>query len=169
MGGVVNVPVAAFLALLAALCTDAPMPLQKGERLVSTRADEEAIKRAVERFWEAFEAKDLDALVSLFTTDAVIMIPGHPAIEGLESIRKHYEPAFSDEWAWNVHMSSDIKKVVITDGWAFCYIHYTGVSKDGEKEIVANSKALRIYRKQPDGEWKLAYDIFNRDSPTQSE
>jgi len=160
----VNVPIAACLALLAALCSAGPISSQVGERPVGTAADEEAIRRAVERFWSAFEAKDLDLLVSLFTTDAVIMIPGHPAIEGLESIRKHYEPAFSGEWAWNVNMSSDIKRVVITDGWAFCYVHYTGVSEVGDKEIAANSKALRIYQQQLDGEWKLAYDIFNRDS-----
>ena len=162
-----NLRVFVYVVLLISsilACTNTNDPSQRAVKLIDKEVDEDAVRKAVESFWTAFEAKDLDALISLFTDDAVLMIPGHPAIEGVDGIREHYTPAFSGDWEWNLKMTPDIRKVIITGDWAICHIHYTGVSKDGDKEITADSKALGIYRRQPNGKWKLAYDIFNRDS-----
>jgi ketosteroid isomerase-like protein len=51
--------------------------------------------------------------------------------------------------------------------WAFsvCGGTYTLIPKDGSPPFVPELKALTIYRRQPDGTWKIHRDCFNSNVP----
>ncbi len=57
----------------------------------------------------------------------------------------------------------------MADGWAFhrgtYTIRLTPVA--GGEVIGENGKVIVIFQKQPDGSWKIAREIWNRDNPPQ--
>jgi uncharacterized protein (TIGR02246 family) len=148
----------ALLALLAgcqSLSAPAPDPVR-----------EEAAIRATDARWlTAAQAHDLERTVSYWTDDVYMMPPGGPAMVGREALR-HYVggafaiPDFSISWVTDhvwVAKSGDVAYAVGTDT-----IRLT--SPDG-KPVVEHNKAVAVWRKEPDGSWKCAVDIWNAADP----
>lgn len=140
----------ALLAALAA-CTGTPDPLR-----------EEAAIRAADAGWlAAAQAHDLAQTVSYWTDDVYMMPPGQPAVVGKEALRRYVagafaSPDFSITWTtqhvW-IAKSGDLAYATGTDT-----IRMT--SPEG-KPLVEHNKAVAVWRKEPDGSWKCAVDIWN--------
>jgi len=102
-----------------------------------------------------------DAYVSMHTEDAVLMIPGMPEVIGSKKIHSFVLDFFQDykfefpEWK--------SEEIVVAGDWAFH--RFSGIAviipKNGDDSIRLDRKYLDIYRKQPNGEWKVARHIFN--------
>jgi ketosteroid isomerase-like protein len=107
-------------------------------------------------------AKDVDAFVSYFATDATIYGPGTPAVTGADNVRKAYaemagSPGFALSW-------TPTKAVVATAG----DLGYTAgnyqMSMGGTSE---KGKYVTTWKKE-NGEWKVVEDIFNADAASAS-
>jgi uncharacterized protein (TIGR02246 family) len=142
------------LLLALAACTSMP-PL-------SDPAREEAAIRATDARWlAAAQSHDLEHTLSFWSDDVYMMPPGGPPIVGKEALRSYIAgafsiPDFSISWVTDhvwVAQSGDLAYAVGTDT-----IRMT--SPDG-KPVVEHNKAVAVWRKEPDGSWKCAVDIWN--------
>ncbi|MCK4941914.1 nuclear transport factor 2 family protein [candidate division WOR-3 bacterium] len=132
----------------------------------STREEDMVqIKKFLETAGEAVNQGDVEAEVSRFTEDGIYMWPGAPAIEGQEALREWFERRFAKVEA---HIDSRTEEIVVCGDWAF----ERGTSvvnirqKDSNHFETVRGKYINILRRQPDGSWKIARRIRNRDHPT---
>ncbi len=152
----------AVILLFVALTFSACQPT--AER---TEADVAAIQALTETWSAAFVAGDVAALVALRTDDVVQMPPDAPTAKGKQPLEDFYNGIFgqfSVEATWPVEGTEEI---VVTDGWAFHLSEYIlRISpKAGGEAIEERGKIIVICQRQPDGSWKLAREIWNRNSP----
>ncbi len=146
--------IASVLAVLAGCRSQpgsAPDPLR-----------EEAAIRATDARWlAAAQSHDLERTVSFWSDDVYMMPPGGPAMVGKEALRRYIagafaSPDFSISWVTDhvwVARSGDLAYAVGTDT--------IRLSSPEGKPVVAHNKAVAVWRKELDGSWKCAVDIWN--------
>jgi uncharacterized protein (TIGR02246 family) len=161
-----------MLALGVFVCTgcrrdeplDQPPPTDEAN-MDTRREDVEAIRQLERRAREAAEAKDVDRYVSFYADDAVLFWPGAPMVRGQTAIREFMQaflsmPAFS--------LSFETAEVDVSRAGDLAYSYGTNrvslVGPNG-KRMQDRGKYLTVYRKQPDGTWKVVADIGNSDLP----
>ena len=124
--------------------------------------DVAAIKASTEAFIQAVRSEDVAARAALYTEDAVLMPPNQPMVQGLAAIQTWMEE-FPAPTEFNL-------KAVEIDGrgdLAFVRGTYSmTIAPEGTLEPIQDTgKYVEIRRKQPDGSWLIAVDIFNSDLP----
>jgi uncharacterized protein (TIGR02246 family) len=128
-------------------------------------ADVRSIRELERMAREAAETKDLDRYVSFYADDAVLFWPGAPMVTGRAAIREFMQfflamPAFS--------LSFETAKVEVSRAGDLAFSYGTNkvtlVDPNG-KRMKDRGKYLTVYRKQPDGTWKVVADIGNSDLP----
>lgn len=122
----------------------------------------EAAIRATDAQWlAAAQAHDLERTLSFWSDDVIMMQPGTPTMVGKEAVRRYVAaafaiPGFSITWVtehvW-VAKSGELAYATGSDE-----IHMT--SADG-KPVIEHNKAVAIWRRQADGAWKCAVDVWN--------
>ena len=132
-----------------------------------TEADVAAIQALVQAWGAAVEAGDVAQVVALYTDDIVQMPPDAPANRGKQAIEEYYGGAFelfSVGVTWPVEGTEEI---IVADGWAFHLSEYIlrFTPKAGGEAFEVRGKIIEICQRQPDGSWKFAREIWNRNSP----
>jgi ketosteroid isomerase-like protein len=128
------------------------VPSTEAERLLNRDAEWAAL---------AAEGVDIDRIVSYWSDDAVVFAPGMPPIIGKAALRDYVEnsfriPGFKINWkSSEVHFSPDLKL-------AYMFGENT-VAMDGPNGIPIKTKgrAITIWRREPDGQWRCTVDIWN--------
>ena len=126
---------------------------------------EARVVEEIDRRWiAAFNAGDVDTVVSLYTDDVVVMPPSEPSLHGREAVRQWLEAFFENHTARQSLINDEV--VVIGD-WAWMRGHFTLVieRRDAPGEVRHEGKHLVIWRRQEDGSWMAARDIWNLDAP----
>ncbi len=145
------------LALLASSCTQ-PTP--------DTRAADEAVIRAADVAWsKVAEAKQMDEYFSYFLDDAVVLAPNEPILVGKETIRKSQGelfamPGFAVTW--------ELTKVEAARSGDLGYsvgTYELSMNDPKGTPMMDRGKYVAIWKKQADGSWKVAVDMFNSDLP----
>ena len=162
----IRVQPSAVILLFVALTLSACQPA--AER---TEADVAAIQALTEAWGEAVEAGDLAGVVVLYADDIVQIPPDAPANRGKRAVEEFYRPGFelfSIGVTWPVEGTEEI---VVADGWAFHISEYIErfTPKAGGEAFEVRGKIIEICQRQPDGSWKLAREIWNRNSPPDKE
>jgi len=135
---------------------------------VQPSADVAAIQALTEAWGAAAEAGDVAALVALRTDDVVQMPPDAPASRGKQALEDFYRSLFKQfslgGSTWPVKGTEEI---VVADGWAFHLSEYMlRISpKAGGEATEERGKIIVICQQQPDGSWKIAREIWNRNNP----
>jgi ketosteroid isomerase-like protein len=110
---------------------------------------------------QAADAKDAQALVKAFyATSAVLMPPGHPAVEGRASIQRFLQGLID---AGLSSIKLETATVESAGDLAFGRGRYT-LSMSGSDEP-DEGKYVVVYRRQASGQWQAVADIFNSDRP----
>jgi ketosteroid isomerase-like protein len=126
----------------------------------NTYADEEQRRiLAVDRQW-AQSTTDLEKFASYLSADATFYAPGAPAHRGAEAFKRAFSelskvPGFSLTWT--------AEKAEVSNGGDLGYS--TGMYIATFGETTDKGKYVTIWRKQPDGSWKVVEDMFNSDLP----
>jgi ketosteroid isomerase-like protein len=153
---------AVSVALTLSACVQQPAPVP--EREVSTESDVAAFEATVLETWEAWTttvvAGDVDGWIALWDDDGVQMPPNAPAVYGKAAIGE----AFS-----NALLSADFEEftinneeVEVSGDFGFARGTYSFVNAMAEGEPVPfEGKYLTIFKRQPDGSWKVYRDCFN--------
>ena len=109
----------------------------------------------------AFAARDIDRILSFWTDDAVVLAPGLPPIAGKAALREYVEgsfriPGFKINWTSSAASISPDRKLA----YLFGDNTVTMDGPDGQPATIAG-RAITIWRKESDGEWRCAVDIWN--------
>ena len=130
--------------------------------------DEEADKAAIAELREqemaAFSAGDVNTLEKLFTADIKLMPPNDHPVTGTEKLRSWAENMFSMINVQGEYTSSDLTlagDVAIER----LTMSLTMTPVDGGEPITETGKCIHVYKRQADGSWKIAQDIWNMDNP----
>lgn len=112
----------------------------------------------------AINSNNVDTLMDMLTDDIVYQAPGAPEVVGKKAVRQwvaDYFGAYHTEW-----QKTSIGFTVSGD-WAF--ERYTYVSSDTDKKTGAVTadigKGINVYRRGPDGKWRVAIDGWSTDKP----
>ena len=123
---------------------------------------EHLLERDAEWAALAFEALDIDRILSYWSDDAVVFAPDLPPIIGKVALRGYVEnsfriPGFKISWkSSEVHFSPDLKL-------AYMFGENTVVMNGPNgTPIRMNGRAITIWRREPDGQWRCAVDIWNQ-------
>ena len=119
-----------------------------------------AIKKPNEVFGSYIVAQDFDSLIQLYTSDVVIMPPNGPSVHGRDSLRAWFE-----SFPRVTHMEVRVDHVDGQGDLAYVIGSYTmTIHPEGAPgPIEDRGKFIEIRKRQPDGTWPLAADIFNSD------
>jgi ketosteroid isomerase-like protein len=125
------------------------------------------LKRDAEWATAASEGSDLERVLSYWTDDAIVMPPGLPAVIGKAALREYLKasmniPGFSITWtSTDVTFSPDRNLAYM---FSDNLIHMN--APDGTPMKI-DGRAVTIWRKEPDGQWRCAVDIWNSPRATQ--
>src|SRR5262245_4133211 len=125
--------------------------------------DEAEIKRLCRRADAAVSAGDLDGWVSTLTNGVVFLPHGSPKVTGKKAVAAWAKSTFFDPF--KIKLRSSYPGFTVFGSLAFG----TGswrlelTPKSGGDTRRTTGKKMVVFRKQADGSWKLAQEIFNGD------
>jgi uncharacterized protein (TIGR02246 family) len=139
--------------------------MMSGQENTRNEADLLAINRVREAHIASLNQGNVDALVGVFSEDAVQMPPNAPANVGREMIRA-WSKAFLDPL--RAEFAHEVGEIRVAGDWAFERGTYRirVTPKAGGESFQDTGKYITIYQQQPDGAWLLARDIWNSNQPT---
>jgi uncharacterized protein (TIGR02246 family) len=121
--------------------------------------------KADEAKWnQQVKAKDTEGLAGHYADDAFFVAPGAPPADGSTAIRQFFANASTDP-ALEVEATSDKIDVAASGDMAYARGHFTEKYTDRKTGKVMSDKGsyLAIYKKQPDGSWKIVQDVAAAD------
>jgi len=131
--------------------------------------DADAIRNIEDQWIAANKAKDINKVLSIYTSDAVQIEPNKPISVGIEAIRKSWEIYFSDTTYLHNTITQTIDNIEVSAsgdlGYARGTVHYSLKTSNGTVEYV--DKFVDIYKKI-DGDWKCSVGIWNTRKPMES-
>jgi uncharacterized protein (TIGR02246 family) len=127
-----------------------------------TDADRQAIDAQRAAFAAAANANDMAAAAALYAEDATVLPPNGPAVTGrlaIEQLLRSFPPI------------GDMKLTPVDLVGAADFAVARGVFSmnmmpPGAPAAIADTgKFIELWRRQPDGRWLIAWDMFNSDIP----
>jgi ketosteroid isomerase-like protein len=121
-----------------------------------------AIAKFNERYLGAINAGDIATLSSLTTENHMMLAPNRPPIVGKaanDAVNGAAFERFDFDESWTP------AETVVAGDWAYQRGTFTTAATPkagGEKRVVSGAY-LRIYERQPGGEWRMTRDMFNSD------
>jgi uncharacterized protein (TIGR02246 family) len=143
------------LASTLAACTPAPAPPP------DTSADTAAIGQVRSKFESALNMGDVDTLMGLYTSDAVVMEEHQPAMTGHDAIQAYYQGLMSQATP-KITLKAEETKVLgemAYDRGTFTFV--LTPKAEGAPAMTENGKYLVLLQTGTDGTWKLAREIGN--------
>jgi uncharacterized protein (TIGR02246 family) len=128
-------------------------------------ADLAAIRATDSAFASAAEAGDAAGLAGKYLPDAHLMPPNVPAIRGREAVQKFWG-GFTDAYQLRMNVTAD--EIEGRGDLAYARGRYTldaTPKGKGSAPLHDEGKYLEILRRQPDGTWRLAVDMYSSDLP----
>jgi uncharacterized protein (TIGR02246 family) len=128
--------------------------------------EDKASVKAVDEAWaRAAKAGDGQAIAALYVADAVLLPPGEPIVKG-EAAKKYWVD-FGNGYAGPTELNTmtvegggDVATAIGT------YTMTLTPKKPGAKPLPTDEgKYIEVLKRQSDGSWKIAYDIWNPNAP----
>ncbi len=130
-----------------------------------TDADKQKMTEKREAFVKAFLAKDASVVADFYTEDAILLPPNTEMVRGKTSIQEFQEAFFKGQEATELTLTP--VEVFGVDGLAYEVGSYTltMVPAGSDSPVSDTGKYVEALKKQADGSWKIAADIWNSDQP----
>ena len=137
---------------------------QPAAQMSDTRAaDETAIRSASADWSKAAHDKDLDKSTAVFADDGIAMYPKMPALRGKDDIRKGWQQMLAAPGPGLSFATSGVE-VARSGDIAWEHGTYEFATADAKGKVsTEKGKYVTVWKKQPDGSWKVAADIDNPD------
>ena len=126
---------------------------------------EQALRDLDAQWSKAAGAKDLDKTVSFYSDDAVVMPPNAPSAATKEAVRNAWKGLLASP---GLVIGWKTTKVEVAKSGDIAYSTGTydvTVNDASGKPVKDHGKLVVIWKKQGDGTWKAAVDIWNSDLP----
>jgi len=143
--------------------------LLAGSATTAKAADIEAFRTAVEDTWDkysaAMNAENPVLWISLWDENGIQMPPGAPAVVGKAAIEKGIHASY-EALDWE-EFTIRLEEVKVAGDWGFARGTYSAsiTPRAGGETAFLNGKYLTIFKRQPDGSWKIFRDCFNSSAP----
>lgn len=149
-----------FTMILSAACSNqtAQQPAPPPD---TRKADEAAIRAASAEWSKVAQARDLDKSVSYYADDAIYCVDKGALVKGKDNIRLAWKDALAPA-APTLSFATTFVEVARSGDIAYEYGTYDLVAevKKG-KPTDEKGKYVTVWKKQPDGTWKVVADIDN--------
>jgi uncharacterized protein (TIGR02246 family) len=123
--------------------------------------DVAAIQAADSTFMTAANAGNVDAIAAVYADDAVLLPPNAPAQRGRDAIRTFWGGLLKT-YTLKFEVGSDLVEGRGDLAYNVGHYRFTAVPKDKANPGMADEgKFVEILKKQPDGSWKYAVDMYN--------
>jgi uncharacterized protein (TIGR02246 family) len=133
------------------------------QQAAARSSDEQAIRETVAAWSEAAGAKDLNKCVSFYTDDASVLPFNAPIATGKDQIRKVWSQLMSNP-GYSLRFGSTKVEVARSADLAYEIGTFDLTLADqAGKTAAMRGKYVVAWKKQANGEWKAAADIFNTD------
>jgi ketosteroid isomerase-like protein len=146
--------------LILTVCAAALVPLAFAATTFAAGADDKTVRDADAEWSKVAGAKDLDKTVSFYADDATVLPPNEPMVTSKTGIRNLWK-GFLDSLT---DISWKTTRVAMAKSGDMGYLigTYAMTMKDGTKDT---GKYCEVWKKQADGKWKVAADMFSSDLP----
>jgi uncharacterized protein (TIGR02246 family) len=120
-------------------------------------ADAAAIRDVIERWHRHTAAGDVEAVVALMTEDATFLGAGQQPMSGHDAFRQGLKRLLETH---RIESTGDIREVEVRQdlGYARAELVVRVVPKAGGAAMTRRGSALSIFRRSPDGAWRLSRD-----------
>jgi uncharacterized protein (TIGR02246 family) len=113
------------------------------------------------RFVDAIGRSDSAGMAALYTEDGKVMATGSPTVAGREAVQQFWR-GLIDMGAKSVTLQTvDLDEQGDTAIETGAYT--LSIEPDGAAPMKDIGKYVIVWKRQPDGTWKMAIDIFNPD------
>jgi ketosteroid isomerase-like protein len=130
---------------------------------IDTKSDEQTLLNIWKDWPKLAATGETDKILTYWADDAVIMSPGQPTISGIKEIKNMIEgskhiPGFKMVWdpepiSITVSKCGDLAYIIAKN-------HFTMNDPSG-KPVTQDNRALLIWKKQSDNNWKESVVMFN--------
>lgn len=122
-----------------------------------SRAEIDSLGR---RWEEAANRGEVERLMEVYAPDAVILPPGGPVIEGSETIRELFRQEFE---RFDTKLAFTTQQIEVDGDMAYRRGRYVwrGTPRMTGQTVETTNKFLEVWRRQPDGSWRIAVDMWN--------
>ena len=147
-------------AVAFAVCGCAPDTGNSTDAANSEAADIAAIMAFNERYVGAINDGDMDTLAGLTTEGHIMLLPGREPIVG-KAANDAANARLFEQFDIDEHWYPEETRVA--GDWAFQRGRFSvaATPKAGGAPSTTTGNFLRIYERQPDGEWRMTRDMFN--------
>lgn len=122
-------------------------------------------KRLLERDaeWAALSsrAQDVDRILSFWTDDAQVFAPGLPVFSGKAALRSYVEGALAIP---GFHITWTTSEARLSPDGQLAYLLSTNavtIAGPEGQPVTTSGRAVTVWRREPDGNWRCAVDIWN--------
>ena len=155
--------VSAATALSGCARDKSPEPVAES---AADRAAAETAMRAVDSALQAaIVAKDAGRTASFYAADATLLPVAEQIVTGREAIEREWAKVFGIPGFVN---RARITNVKVARGRDMAYTqgtYETAMTAPDGKPTTERGKWVSVWRRDPDGAWRIVADIFNTDSP----
>ncbi|MFQ5664367.1 MAG: YybH family protein [Terriglobia bacterium] len=149
-------PVLATLLVLAASGCAPP---------VDVEAERAAVRTALGEAWNAVATKDVDKFVSICADEDIMFPPNAPIVMGKQGVREYMSQLFATP---GFAVSQQPPQVEVSRAGDLAYTWDTAeftLNDPKGNPVTQHMKHVVVWKKQPDGTWKIVADIWNFDQP----
>ena len=127
-----------------------------------TDTDRREIRTVLDRYEQALNASDVDAVLDLYADDGVFMPSSAPTAVGIENVRAAYEHVFT---TIKLNIAFIVEEIVADGSIAFARTGSQGtVTILGDGTTVPEENRELFVFQQEDGVWKIARYMFHKTS-----
>lgn len=132
----------------------------------SHKANAEDAVRAADAAWlKAYEAKDVDKSVTFLDENASMLAPNTPIATGKTAVAKLIARDLA-QLDSKIRWHPDKAGVAQSGELGYTSGFYDWSFKDKSGKVISDTgKYLTVWKKQPDGKWKVLFDTYNSDNP----
>ncbi len=122
----------------------------------STIAERSEIRAALEKWTKDFNARDTSQVCSLFAPDLISNYQGQPQ-GNFNSLCTQLKKSVSDP-ATSYHYALDLKEIIVSGDMAVVRLEWTLKMRrqNQSKEMTIVEPGLDVFRREPDGMWRIA-------------
>jgi uncharacterized protein (TIGR02246 family) len=125
----------------------------------SIRDAARTIRTMDREFMDNVAAKNASLVASLYADDARILMPGRPVVSGKSEILAFYKEALDGPVE---AITLDTAHIEVSGDLAYTFGSNKILLKEpGGASREENGKYVAVYRRQPDGDWKIVVDSYS--------
>jgi len=131
--------------------------------MTDRNADIDAIRKLAEDWSAGWDKGDIEALLSLYTDDTILLPQGQPQVIGKDAIRSQYRSLFRE---FSVKGAGEVMEIEVSGDLGYFWSHYTltAIPNAGGEQVAGKGKSIFIVKRQRDHSWKISRLIDNSDT-----